>query len=211
MAAIVPDTPRIVPGLPVTAPAILAMVVRRLILPAIVRLIVLPPRLFLQIRAIAPMPRTIPARDRAGGNRVLCRQIRATDRMPQTIPPRDRAEERRVLCRQIRAIDRMPQTILERDRAEERRVLCRQIRGTVRTQPRAHDPAQMKPAVINARRPLTLGLRKLIVRTHFPEPWEGVRRAHAGTKVWQPREARHVASVASSRETRVESFNSGKV
>lgn len=69
----------------------------------------------------------------------------------------------------------------------------------------------MKPAVINARRPLTLGLRKLIVRTHFPEPWEGVRRAHAGTKVWQPREARHVASVASSRETRVESFNSGKV
>jgi len=84
----------------------------------------------------------------------------------------------------------------------------------VRTQPRARDPAQMKPAVINVHRPLTLAPRKPIVRMHFPEPWGGVRRARAGTKVWQPRvarEARHVASGANSHETRVESFSSGKV
>jgi hypothetical protein len=145
VAAIVRDTPRTGPALRATAPAILAMVAHQHT-PAIVRLIVLRLQLFLQIRAIARMPQTIPVRGRAGG----------------------------------------------------RRVLCRPIQGIVRTRPRVHDPARMKRAVISVHRPQIPALPKPIVRMHFPDRAEGVRRAREGTKVWQPRVAGEVARGAKS-------------
>src|SRR5580704_7096994 len=91
VAAIVPDTRHIVLAVPATARAILAMVVRQLILPAIVRLIVLLLQLFLRARAIARMPQ-VAVRDRAGGGRALCRPMEETvrTRLRAHDPPRIR-------------------------------------------------------------------------------------------------------------------------
>ena len=61
----------------------------------------------------------------------------------------------------------------------------------------------MKPAVISAHRPLTLAPRKLLVRMHFPDLQEDVRRARVGTRVLEPRVAGEVAS-ATPYQTRVE-------
>jgi hypothetical protein len=47
----------------------------------------------------------------------------------------------------------------------------------------------MKPAVINVRRRLTRAPRKRLGRMHFQDPEEDARRAHAGTKVLEPRVA----------------------
>jgi hypothetical protein len=152
VVAIVPDTLRIGPVIPATARAILAMVVRQVIPPAVVRLVVLLLQLFLQARALV--------------------------RTPQVALP-------------------------VRGPAEGRRLLCRPPKGTVRTPLPVSDPVRMKPAVINVHRPLTLALRKPIVRMHFPDPWGDVRRARGETKVWQPRAAGEVASGANSYESRV--------
>jgi hypothetical protein len=98
---------------------------------------------------------------------------------------------------QMEATVRMaPVAIPVRGQARADRLLCRPIQEIVRARPRAHDPAPMKPAVINVHRPLTLAPRNPIVRMHFPEPSGGVRRARAGTKVWQPRVAEAAASGA---------------
>ena len=68
----------------------------------------------------------------------------------------------------VGAIVRMRQVAV-RGRAGGRRALCRPMEGTVRTRLRGHDPARMRPAVINVHRPLTLAPRKRLVRMHFPE------------------------------------------
>lgn len=93
---------------------------------------------------------------------------------------------------QVRAIARMPQLVI-RGQAVGPRPRFRPLQGIVRTRPRVIDPARMKPAAINVRRPPTLGARKLLVQMHFQDPRGGVRRAPEGTRVWQPRVAGEVA------------------
>ena len=61
----------------------------------------------------------------------------------------------------------------------------------------------MKPAVISVHRPRTLAPRKLLVRMHFPDLQEDVRRARVETRVLEPRVAGEVAS-ATPYQTRVE-------
>jgi hypothetical protein len=94
VAGIVLDTPRIVPGLLATAPAILAMVVRRLMVPAIV----LPLQLFLRVRALDRTPQ-VAVRDRVAGRRLLCRRLpQGIVRMPQiALPVRGQALARQRL------------------------------------------------------------------------------------------------------------------
>jgi hypothetical protein len=107
-----------------------------------------------------------------------------------------------------------PVAVPVRGRALADRVLCRPLQEIVRARPRARDPAPTKPAAINVHRPLTLAQGKPIVPMHFPEPWGGVRRARAGTKVWQPRvatEERRVASGATFCKTRALALERSKL
>jgi hypothetical protein len=111
------------------------------------------------------------------------------------------------LCLRIQAIARTSQTIRARGREGGSRVRCRPLRGAVPAKPRARGPAQVKREVISVLRPAPCSP---IVRMHFLETGAAVRRARAGTRVWQPRVAGEVASGANSYESRVKSISSGK-
>jgi hypothetical protein len=103
---------------------------------------------------------------------------------------------------QVQGIARML-PVAVRGRAGECRALCRPMEGTVRTRLRAHDPARMRPAVINAHRPPTPVPRQPHVRMPFPDLLGDVRRARVGTRVLEPRVAGEVVSVANSYGIRV--------
>ena len=121
VAALVPDTPRIVPVLPATARAIPVMDVHLPILD-----IVLLPPLFLRVRAIARIPREA-VRGRVGVSRLLCPPTEGTVRTQPRV--RDPARMKLAVTNAPRPLTLAPRKELGRMRFPDPWEGVRRVRG----------------------------------------------------------------------------------